>query len=86
MNAEEYNKHKWEFPALRTQSPIPQAKPDPMVLLDSQVQQLQNNVARMREGLAKLQVSFENLETANRQLRQAVINLQLALQRGHDAT
>lgn len=86
MNTEEYNKHRWAAPALRTQSPVPQAKPDPMVLLDAQVHQLHHNVTRMREGLAKLQVSFENLETANRQLRQAVINLQLALQRGHDAT
>ena len=66
----------------RQQSPIPDPRPDPIDTLNAQMQRLQGNMSQLRDATAKLQASYEQLDVAHRYLKNAVINLQLALNRG----
>lgn len=67
---------------VRQQSPVPDPRPDPVEALNVQMQRLQGNMSQLRDATAKLQASYEQLDVAHRHLKHAVINLQLALQRG----
>jgi hypothetical protein len=69
-------------PQRRQQSPIPEPRPDPVEALNVQMQRLQGNMSQLRDATAKLQASYEQLDAAHMHLKNAVINLQLALQRG----